>query len=364
MMSAFRIRTAGFALRPRSVAGRTFTAGCFTALWIRRSIARSTFGTCAFTATFNARGTLRACDITGLFPIARTLRIFGTLPIARALRVGAALTIPRSACLFPCSAISRRHDAVAAKFGALFGVLAGRAIGRTIKFAPCVAIARSKGACAEFAVAWPARRRTEAISISRITLLASRSETFARSAFAPGIRRRDKAAGACTFTRRTRRRARGQAVRRRRHQLVHREFAVVVFVERAQGFRCADDFVLGDDSVAILVEGGDDGRDRRMFPATRSTGRPIGLRATFAGRRGRGTALRWLSIRKARWQGERERDDDCLGFHGLDLVWLFVLLLLGTRMPGQRACEKSLRRMAGARASLEKVTLLSLRLCV
>ena len=297
MRLAFRSLTPLFALKPRSVAGRTFTAGSFAALGIWRSIARSTFRTCAFTATFSARGTVRACDITGLLAIARTVGIFGTLAIARtiriqrpltvarALRVGAALTIPRVACLFTCPAFPRRHVAVAANFPAWFGVLAGRAIGRTIKFAPCVPIARSKGACAEFAVARYAQRRTEAIAISRRALVASRSETFARSAFAPGIRRRDKAAGACTFTRRTRRRARGPAERRWRHEFVHREFAVVVLVERAQGLRCAHDFVLGDDSVAVLVEGGDDGRDRRMFPATGSTGRTIGLRTTFAGRR-------------------------------------------------------------------------------
>jgi hypothetical protein len=125
------------------------------------------------------------------------------------------------------------------------------------------------------------------------------------------------------------------AARWRAEQFPNREFAAVIFGEFAKRFRCACNFVLGDHAVMVLVERGNDGRHVRPFTAAVFALGMVGLRLAFAGGRSGRAALRLLCNRESRRQRERECDDGCVVFHGLVLLWLFVVFF-GSRLQAQQ----------------------------
>jgi hypothetical protein len=118
------------------------------------------------------------------------------------------------------------------------------------------------------------------------------------------------------------------ALRRRSHQFINGDLAVVVPVEFVQRLGGVRDFLLAEDSVAVPIERGDDGRHRRTFAAAGAAARMVRRRRrAFARRRSRGAIPRLLRHRESRRQGEGEGDDGSVVFHGLVLAGLFVLSL-------------------------------------
>ncbi len=316
VMSAFRIGPAGFAFRLGCVACGTIPAGRFATLGARR-----TFGTRTFTGSIAARGTFGTRAITRLLAIARLVGFTARFAVTRTLGIAGLLAIAGPVCF-----------------------TAGFAVTRLICIAGLLTIAGPVGFAAGLAVTRSAWRRSEAARAFTFTGSAGRrAEIAAGSAFALHVWRRARRAVAGS----------AHALRWRRHQFVHRQFAVVIPVELAQRLGRAGDFVLGDDSVAVLVERGDDGRYRWHRAGTGAAGRTVELRAAFAGRRrSRRRAFRWLCERKTRRQGERERDDGCAVFHGLVLVRLFVLLFFVSDCRGSGG-EESTRTDAGSGSFIE-----------
>ena len=262
-MLAFRIGTAGF------VACGTVATGRFGTL-----AARLTLGARAFTGSIAARCAFGTRAITGLLAIARSVGFTARLAVTRTIGVAGLLAIARTV-----------------------GFAAGLAVTGAFGFGPALAVARREGAFTDIAVARSARRRSETAGAVAITRSAGRrAEISAGSAFAQSFWRRARGAVAATPH---------AWERRRPHQLFDGELAVVVPVELAQGFGSVLDFLLGDDPVAVPVERGDDGWHRRPFAATGFAGRTVELRAAFAGRRSRRTALRRLCERETCRQGER-----------------------------------------------------------
>src|SRR5581483_5236295 len=84
-----------------------------------------------------------------------------------------------------------------------------------------------------------------------------------------------------TMTRRTAF-AIGTALRRMRTQFIHRQFAIAVFVERAQRRRRVRDFVFVEHAVVVGVERG---HHRRHGPATAGSARTARTAGAFAARR-------------------------------------------------------------------------------
>jgi hypothetical protein len=289
---AFRIGTAGFAIGAGCVAGRTFATGRLATLG-----ARLTLGTRTFTGSIGARGIVTTRAVTGSLTIGAALTVAGTIRIGWPLSItgrtafGAALTVARRA--------GRRIESLAG----------------AIAFAAGFAISRAVGVAGTFSVAGSARRRCEPITWG----VTRRAETaFAVTGRARAVAFAARAAG-------------------RRQQLVHGQLAVAIFVERAQRFRRAGDFILGDDAVAVLVERSDERRRRRPFTATGFAGRDWRTLPVFTGGCGR-AALRRFCIRKARRQGERECDDGCSVFHGLGFVFVLVVVCF-FRLPGSRGLK-------------------------
>ena len=94
------------------------------------------------------------------------------------------------------------------------------------------------------------------------------------------------------------------------------------------------EFLAGDFSVAVFVQRADNRRHEGPSYARAVTG--IGwcaFAAIIGGAVGLLAVFPWRGIgrlrgRKARRQGERKREEDCLGFHGL----VFLVLLFGLRL--------------------------------
>ena len=295
-MSAFGIGTARFAVGTRCVACGTLAAGLFATLGIWCTVAGCAVGLCVVAAGFTARGAFGTCAIAGLLAIARTVGFTAGCAVMRALGIAGPLTIARGACWF-----------------------AG------------VAVARGKIACADFT-----RRRSKAI--------------------ARGKGRRRGALSAISLARSTGRREWGTiaiathgARQRRRHEFIEGEFAVVIFVERAQRLGGAGDFVFGDHAIVIFVEGRDDGWHRRVLASAGATGRTVGQRTGFAGRRSRRGAFRRLCICQTRRQCEGERDDDWMRFHGLVFgLVVDVFLFWNPAAMGSRTHESPRRSPEGS----------------
>lgn len=245
-MLAFGIRTAAFAVGTRGVASGAISAGLFATLGIRCAVAGPAFGLCAIAARLIARCSIGTCGIAGLLAISGTIGFAAGFAVTRTIGIAGALTIARPVGFTTKFAITR-----ATGFRSPF------AIARGARLFASVAVARSKVAGADFT-----RRRSKAIARGN----GRRGETLSAISLARSTGRRE---------RRTITIATHGARQRRRHEFVHREFAVVVFVERAQRLGCAGDFVLGNHAIVIFVEGRDDGRYRRVLAATGSAGRTI-----------------------------------------------------------------------------------------
>ena len=69
-----------------------------------------------------------------------------------------------------------------------------------------------------------------------------------------------------------------RAARARRTHFVHRDFAVAVFIEFAQGLRGVLDFVLVDHAIVSRIEGGHEWRNHRARPCSAGTAGAISVR--------------------------------------------------------------------------------------
>jgi hypothetical protein len=276
-----------------------------TALAVTRTFALRARLAIAGTLTFRA-----AFAITGTLTFRAAFAIAGTLPFSSAFAITGTLT-----------------------FGAAFAIAgtltfrAALAITGTLTFRAALAITGTLTLRAAFAV-------TRAIAF-RAALAIARS--------ARGWERRSIA-------------QRAPVAHWRRHHFVKGQFAIVVPIELSERLGRVIEFLLGDLSVAVLVQHGDHRRHHWSAVAHRATGwavsgigrgafaaiagRAVGLTPAFAGWSGRWT-IGCLRDRKSRRQGECECDEDCLGFHGFVFWSVGLVFVWRTATP---AAAGSMRR--------------------